>query len=133
MGYGLPCAIGAAVAKGHKRQVVCITGDGSIQMNLSELGVAKGTTHPILFILLNNSRLGMVRELQDKAYGSDSNFGVHLSNNPDFTQIAAAYQLKAHKVTTKEELYAALEAYNKSPEATLIECTLEPDLNTIWG
>lgn len=133
MGYGLPCAIGAAVGKGHKRQVVCITGDGSIQMNLSELGIAKGTGHPILFVLLNNSRLGMVKELQDKAYGTDSNFGVHLANNPDFTQIARAYNLKAHKVQTREDLNRALNAYKAAPEATLIECILEPNLNTIWG
>ncbi len=118
MGYGLPCAIGAAVAKGHKRQIVCITGDGSIQMNLSELGVAKGTNQPILFILLNNSRLGMVRELQDRAYGADSNFGVHLTNNPDFTLIAQAYNLIAHKVTNTKDLRAAIDAYNNKPEAT---------------
>lgn len=133
MGYGLPCAIGAAVAKGHKRQIVCITGDGSIQMNLSELGVAKGTNQPILFILLNNSRLGMVRELQDRAYGADSNFGVHLNNNPDFTLIAKAYNLIAHKVTNTNDLRSAIDAYNNKPEATLIECVLEPNLNTIWG
>lgn len=133
MGYGLPAAIGAAVAKGHKRQIVCFTGDGSIQMNLAELGIAKGTGHPILCILMNNSRLGMVKELQDKAYGSDSYFGIHLNNNPDFNMVAKAYGLSAHKVHTLDELEVALKAYNSNPEATMIECMIEPNLNTIWG
>ncbi len=133
MGYGLPSAIGAAVAQGKDNQVVCITGDGSIQMTLSELGIAKGTGCPILFILLNNSRLGMVRELQDKAYGSDSYFGINLDNNPDFCKIADAYGLKQYKTATLSEFSDALDAYSKSPEATLIECIIAPEMNTIWG
>ena len=133
MGYGLPAAIGAAVAKGDKRQVVCITGDGSIQMTLAELGIARGTGKPILFILLNNSRLGMVKELQDKAYGSESYFGIHLDNNPDFYKIADAYGLKPYRTTTLEELETAMNSYNDSPEVTLIECIIQPNLNTIWG
>jgi len=133
MGYGLPAAIGAAVAKGDKRQVVCITGDGSIQMTLAELGIARGTGQPILFILLNNSRLGMVKELQDKAYGSESYFGIHLDNNPDFYKIADAYGLKPYRTTTLDELETAMNSYNDSPEVTLIECIIQPNLNTIWG
>ncbi len=133
MGYGLPSAIGAAVAKGTNHQVVCITGDGSVQMTLSELGIAKGTGCPILFILLNNSRLGMVRELQDKAYGNDAYFGIYLNNNPDFCKIADAYGLKQYKTTSLDEFEGALKAYNESPEATLIECIIEPEMNTMWG
>lgn len=133
MGYGLPAAIGAAVAKGDKRQVVCITGDGSIQMSLAELGIARGTGKPILFILLNNSRLGMVKELQDRAYGSDSYFGIHLENNPNFTAIAEAYGLKAYKAESIDEFSQALDDYKTSPGATLIECVIESNLNTIWG
>lgn len=133
MGYGLPAAIGAAVAKGHKKQVVCVTGDGSIQMTLAELGIAKGTGHPILFILLNNSRLGMVKELQDKAYGQDSCFGIYLDNNPDFNMVAKAYGLQAHKTHNLDELRQAFEAYNSNPQTTVIECMIESNLNTIWG
>ncbi len=133
MGYGLPAAIGAAVAKGHKKQIVCITGDGCIQMTLAELGIAKGTGHPILFILLNNSRLGMVKELQDKAYGSDANFGIHLNNNPDFNKIADAYGLKPYRASNLDELSGALKEYNSNAECTLIECMIQPNLSTIWG
>jgi len=64
MGYGLPAAIGAAVAC-HSRTVVTISGDGSIQMNIQELATCSVNRIPVKIVVLNNSYLGMVRQWQD--------------------------------------------------------------------
>ena len=104
MGFGLPAAIGAQIAN-PKSLVLNITGDGSFQMNLQELATCREHNIPVKIIIMNNSYLGMVRQLQEKIY--DNLYQVEMIN-PDFTKIAEAYDLFAIRVKTPAELIPAL-------------------------
>ena len=105
MGYGLPAAIGAHIAK-PDTMVLNITGDGSFQMNLQELATCREHNIPIKIIIMNNGYLGMVRQLQEKIY--NNTYQVEMTN-PDFTKIAEAYDLFAIQITKKEELVPKLQ------------------------
>ena len=104
MGFGLPAAIGAQLAN-PSSLVLNITGDGSFQMNLQELATCREHNIPIKIIIMNNSYLGMVRQMQEKIY--NNLYQVEMTN-PDFTKIAEAYDLLAVRVSTKDELISAL-------------------------
>ena len=105
MGFGLPAAIGAQLAN-KDSLVLNITGDGSFQMNLQELATCREHNIPVKIIIMNNSYLGMVRQMQDKIY--NNRYQVEMTN-PDFTKIAEAYDLYAIQVKKSEELVPALE------------------------
>jgi acetolactate synthase-1/2/3 large subunit len=104
MGFGLPAAIGAQIAN-PSNLVLNITGDGSFQMNLQELATCREHNIPVKIIIMNNSYLGMVRQMQEKIY--NQRYQVEMIN-PDFTKIAEAYDLFAVRVRTTEELVPAL-------------------------
>lgn len=105
MGFGLPASIGVQLAK-PKSLVLNITGDGSFQMNLQELATCREHNIPVKIIIMNNSSLGMVRQMQEKIY--NNLYQVEMIN-PDFTKIAEAYDLMAVRVSKKKELIPALE------------------------
>ena len=116
MGFGLPAAIGAQIAKPNSL-VLNITGDGSFQMNLQELATCREHNIPVKIIIMNNSYLGMVRQLQEKIY--NSRYQVEMIN-PDFTKIAEAYDLFAIRITKKEELINGInEAINHKGTAII--------------
>ena len=105
MGFGLPAAVGAQLAKPNSI-VLNITGDGSFQMNLQELATCREHNIPIKIIIMNNGYLGMVRQMQEKIY---NNLYQVKMINPDFTKIAEAYDLLAVRVIKPEELIPALD------------------------
>ena len=105
MGFGLPAAIGTHIAR-PDNLILNITGDGSFQMNLQELATCREHHIPVKIIIMNNSYLGMVRQIQEKIYKKQ--YQVEMIN-PDFTKIAEAYDLFAIRVTKKDELIPALE------------------------
>lgn len=104
MGFGLPAAVGAQLAKPDSL-VINITGDGSFQMNLQELATCREHNIPIKVVIMNNGYLGMVRQMQEKIY--NNTYQVEM-NNPDFTKIAEAYDLFAVRVNKLDELVPAL-------------------------
>lgn len=107
MGFGLPAAMGVRFAH-PEAEVACITGDGSIQMNIQELSTCLQYNLPIKIILLNNGNLGMVKQLQDINYeGRHSN--VYMDSLPDFVKLAEAYGHVGIKVTSPEQLDSAME------------------------
>ena len=105
MGFGLPASIGAYIAN-PSSLVLNITGDGSFQMDLQELATCREHNIPIKIIIMNNSYLGMVRQLQERLY---NNLYQVKMTNPDFTKIAEAYDLYALRVKTLDELVPAIE------------------------
>lgn len=110
MGFGLPAAMGAQAAAPDK-DVWCISGDGSFQMNLQELITCVQEKWPIKILLLDNAYLGMVRQWQEQFY--DRNYsGVELLN-PDFVLMAKAFRMEAAKATNAEELKDAIQQANK--------------------
>lgn len=127
MGYSLPAAIGAKIAKPDTK-VVASMGDGGFQMLLGDIATAKAYDAGVKFIVLNNSKLGLVRELQLNAYGSHSYYGTDINFNPDFIKLAGAYGINAMKVSKEEEIDHAIQEMFKDDQPFLLECTVDPDI-----
>ena len=129
MGYAIPASIGAKIGLPQKR-VVAVMGDGGFQMSFNELGTIIQEDLNIIFIMFNNSMLGMVRELQ--VNGDKKIYGVELENNPDFIKIFEAYGISGEKVKANEEFKEALNKAMASKKTFLIECLVEPNLSTLY-
>jgi acetolactate synthase-1/2/3 large subunit len=108
MGFGLPAAIGAAIAQPDLPSVL-ITGDGSIQMNIQELGTARQFDVPVKVIIANNGYLGMVRQWQELFW--DGRYSqVDMGQWPDFVKLAEAYGCTGVRLTDKATLVDDLRA-----------------------
>ncbi|EGR1172593.1 acetolactate synthase 3 large subunit [Vibrio parahaemolyticus] len=107
MGFGLPAGMGVKFAK-PEEEVVVVTGDGSIQMNIQELSTAMQYDIPVKIINLNNRFLGMVKQWQDIIYqGRHSN--SYMSSVPDFAAIAEAYGHVGIRIETPDQLEEGLQ------------------------
>ncbi|MGL4459832.1 MAG: thiamine pyrophosphate-dependent enzyme, partial [Plesiomonas shigelloides] len=106
MGFGFPAAIGVKMAL-PEEQVVCVTGDGSIQMNIQELSTALQYDVPVKIINLNNRFLGMVKQWQDMIY-SGRHSHSYMESLPDFVKIAEAYGHVGIAIRTPDELESKL-------------------------
>jgi acetolactate synthase I/II/III large subunit len=105
MGFALPAALGAQMFD-YKKQVICVVGDGGIQMTIQELGTIKQTQAPVKIILLNNNYLGMVRQWQQMFF--DKRYSFTELDNPDFIKLADAYGIAAKKVEERGNLASAV-------------------------
>ena len=108
MGFGLPAAIGAALANPGRR-VLCFSGDGSLQMNIQELATLAETDLPVTLLVLNNGHLGLVRQQQEMFYGKNyiaSKFEVDL----DFASIGRQFGVSGYRVGLGEPVTRALSA-----------------------
>ncbi|MCG0278304.1 MAG: biosynthetic-type acetolactate synthase large subunit [Thermanaeromonas sp.] len=125
MGYGFPAAIGAKLAR-PEEMVWVITGDGSFQMGMAELGTAMEHELPIKILLFNNQSLAMVRQLQHFYYEAKYT-AVHFHGNPDFVRLAEAYGAVGLRVTRQEEVIPALKEAMDNGRLTLIECLISEE------
>ena len=126
MGFGLPAAIGAQVAK-PKEKVITIVGDGGVQMNIQELMVVKQYNLPVKIVILNNSYLGMVRQWQEMFNEKRYSF-VDLEHNPDFVKLGEAYGIKSVELSKPEDLVQMEELLN-TDGPVLINCIVEKEEN----
>ncbi|MFA6458602.1 MAG: biosynthetic-type acetolactate synthase large subunit [Patescibacteria group bacterium] len=126
MGYGLPAALGAAVAQ-PKIPVWCLTGDGGIQMNIQELTTLAQDKIPLKIAVFNNGFLGMVRQWQELFY--NKNYSSTPLLNPDFVKLAEACGIKAFRVTKVSEALAITQKAAKTPGPVLVEYLIEPEEN----
>lgn len=101
MGFGLPAAIGAAFARPGET-VVCVAGDGSIQMNIQELATLYKHQLPVVIAILNNGMLGMVRQWQELFHAQRYSEVYLADSNPDFAKLAEAYGIEGHNVFDRE-------------------------------
>jgi acetolactate synthase-1/2/3 large subunit len=120
MGYSLPAAIGAQMARPDK-EVWCVVGDGCFQMTLQELAVASAFRVPIKIALLNNEYLGMVRQQQQVQYRGNL-VEVDLAGAPDYVKLAQAYGIPAWRVSEPSQLQEALGAASAYPGPAIVEC-----------
>ena len=104
MGFGLPSAIGAAFANPDKT-VICVTGDGGLQMNIQEFATLKSYNVNVKVCIMNNCFLGMVRQWQELFY--NNNYSAVEIINPDFAKVAEAYGLSADVVEKNTALKMA--------------------------
>jgi len=107
MGFGLPAAMGAKLAFPDKH-VICVTGDGSIQMNIQELSTCLQYSLPVVIVMLNNRSLGMVRQWQDMVYGGRHS-SSYMESLPDFCKLAESYGHVGIKIDHLSELNDKLE------------------------
>ncbi len=106
MGFGLPAAMGVQMAH-PGATVACITGEGSIQMNIQELATCKQSNLPIKIVLLNNGYLGMVRQWQEFFY-EERYSESYVASLPDFVKLAEAYGHVGMKIEKPEDVEPAL-------------------------
>ncbi len=106
MGFGLPAAIGAQVSR-PTDCVIAVTGDGSFMMNVQELSTIKRFQLPVKILLIDNAKLGMVRQWQDLFFNGRLS-ETDLSDNPDFIMLATAFDIKAKEITKKSEVSEAV-------------------------
>ncbi|UXK11654.1 acetolactate synthase 3 large subunit [Erwinia pyrifoliae] len=106
MGFGLPAALGVKLALPDET-VVCVTGDGSIQMNIQELSTALQYGIPVLVLNLNNRVLGMVKQWQDMIY-SGRHSQSYMESLPDFVRLAEAYGHVGISISRPDELESKL-------------------------
>lgn len=129
MGYGLPAAIGAKTAR-PDRKVIAISGDGSLQMSIQELGTIKQYRIGVKIVLLNNQRLGMVHEMQKQKFcGRYSQ--VYMEHNPDFGLLAAAYGLKYQQISADSDIDSALHQMFADDSPYFLECCINPEESTL--
>ncbi|WP_210411994.1 biosynthetic-type acetolactate synthase large subunit [Leptospira licerasiae] len=119
MGYGLPAAIGAKFGNPNKT-VICVSGDGSIQMNIQELATIAMYKKGVKILIFNNNFLGMVRQWQELFYEerfSESEWYY----NPDFVKLGEAYSIKGLRISNKSEIDKALEFFLEDDDARILE------------
>jgi acetolactate synthase-1/2/3 large subunit len=127
MGYGLPAALGAAVGCPDET-VVCITGDGSVQMNIQELATCAEDGIPVKIFIMNNGYLGMVRQWQelfwDRRYSH-----VDMGRFPDFVKLAEAYGVTGLRLTDKTTLVDDMRAAIATPGPVMVDVRVTAEEN----
>jgi acetolactate synthase-1/2/3 large subunit len=121
MGYGLPAGIGAKFAA-PDRKVLVVSGDGSIQMNIQELGTAVQYNVDIKVIILNNYYLGMVRQWQERFYAERYSYSA--MSVPNFVKLADAYGAKGFRIEKSAQLTATLKEAFATPGPVLIDIVI---------
>lgn len=129
MGYSIPAAVGAKFAR-PTRDVIVICGDGSFQMSLNELATIAGNNLNIKIIIMRNTRLGMVRELQDKLYDCRHSATI-LNGDPDFLKIADAYGIDHAEANSNEEAEEIIKGIVDSDKPFILVCNVYPDTPSI--
>lgn len=129
MGYSIPAAIGAKFAR-PTRDVVAVCGDGSFQMSLNELATIVQNDLAVKIIVMKNSRLGMVRELQDNNYGHRHSATI-LNNAPNIEALAKAYGINCATANSNEEAEKIAQEMVKSDETFILVCNVYPDTPSI--
>lgn len=126
MGFGLPAAFGAKVGRPDK-EVICICGDGGIQMTIQELGMLSQYEVAVKVIILDNEYLGMVRQWQQLFF--DRRYSSVALQNPDFIKIADGFGVPGEKISVSGELDAALERMLAAEGPYLLHIMVEKEEN----
>lgn len=129
MGFGIPAAVGAQVARPNDT-VIAISGDGSFMMNVQELGTIKRKKLPIKILLIDNQRLGMVRQWQ-KLFFDGRYSETILTDNPDFVTLASAFDIPGETISMKSQLQDALARLLNSEGPYLLHVSISEEEN-VW-
>ncbi|PAU79583.1 acetolactate synthase 3 large subunit [Halovibrio salipaludis] len=125
MGFGFPAAMGIKLHM-PEQEVVCVTGEGSIQMNIQELSTCKQYHLPVKIINLNNQALGMVKQWQDMNYESRYAHS-YMESLPNFEKLFEAYGHVAFTVTRREDLEPVLEkAFAMKDQLVFVDIYVDP-------
>jgi acetolactate synthase I/II/III large subunit len=127
MGFGLPASLGASLAAPGK-SVILVTGDGSFQMTMQELGTMMEQGIGVKIIIMNNYTLGMVRQLQE-FYCQGRYMAVNFSFHPDFEILAKAYGITGYTFRTEEDVIKGLPEALGKPGPAIINCIVPAEEN----
>lgn len=126
MGFGLPAAMGIKLAL-PDADVACVTGEGSIQMNIQELSTCSQYEVPVKIVNLRNNYLGMVKQWQDMQYDSRYSESHYASSLPDFVKLAEAYGHVGMEIKNKADLEPAMrEAFAMKDRLVFLDIFVEP-------
>jgi len=127
MGFGFPAAMGIQLAFPDAVSV-CITGEGSFQMNLQELATCMQYKLPVKIICLNNRALGMVKQWQDMQYGGRHSHSTYEESLPDFVKLVESYGHVGIRIENKSELHSKLsEAFALKDELVFVDVLVDPE------
>jgi acetolactate synthase-1/2/3 large subunit len=129
MGFGLPAAIGAQLARPDCR-VICVSGDGSIMMNIQELATLHRYKIPVKILLVDNQALGMVRQWQELFFAKKYS-EIDLWDNPDFVRVADAFRIPAFSIREKKDVPRAIDRLLHDPGPLLVHVFIETAAN-VW-
>ena len=126
MGFGLPAALGVQMAE-RDACVVCITGEGSIQMCIQELSTLTQYNLPVKIICLNNQALGMVKQWQDMQYSGRYSQSLYEDSLPDFEKLMESYGHVGMKVTKREDLESKMqECFAMKDRVVFMDIRVDP-------
>jgi acetolactate synthase I/II/III large subunit len=126
MGYGVPAAVGVKMAF-PDQPVICISGDGSFQMNMQELGTIAQYGIGVKIVILNNGWLGMVRQWQHLFYGDRYEATNLESGTPEFAKLADVYGIKGILVEKREDLSGAIAEMLAHDGAVIVDVRVTRD------
>jgi len=129
MGFGIPAAVGAQVSR-PTDCVIAVSGDGSFMMNVQELSTIKRFQLPVKIVLIDNAKLGMVRQWQDLFFNGRLS-ETDLADNPDFVMLANAFDIKAKLISKKSEVSAAIEEMLEHDGPYLLQVKIDAQDN-VW-
>ena len=129
MGFGVPAAVGAQVARPDDT-VIAVSGDGSFMMNVQELGTIKRKQLPVKILLIDNQRLGMVRQWQELFFNGRYSETI-LTDNPDFVTLASAFDIPGETIVAKSQIEGALQRLLNSEGAYLLHVSISAEEN-VW-
>lgn len=129
MGFGLPAAIGAQVAR-PDATVVTVSGDGSFMMNVQELTTIKRRKLPVKIVLVDNQKLGMVKQWQ-QLFFEERYSETDLSDNPDFVQLASAFDIPGRTIFSSDEVEEALTEMLAAKGPYLLHVAIDDAFN-VW-
>ena len=127
MGFGLPAAIGAALAH-PDRQVVCFSGDGSFMMNIQELATMADQNLNVTVIVMNNNHLGLVRQQQELFYNNRV-YAAKFYSNPDFAAIAEGFGVPGYNLKRDSDPLKTLALVLSSPGPNLVNAPINVNAN----
>lgn len=129
MGFGFPAAIGAKIGR-PDAQVVCVAGDGSIQMNIQEMATALGNGVAVKVLVIDNNALGMVHQWQRLFYHERYSC-TEFTANPDFVKLAEAYGWQAERITHPDQISDALDRMLAAEGPYLLDVII-PTAQTVY-
>jgi acetolactate synthase-1/2/3 large subunit len=128
MGFGLPAAIGAKVAN-PKQDVICISGDSSIQMSIQELGTMAQYNLGIKLFIINNGWQGMVRQWQESFYGNRFSNSYMKNGMPNFSEVAKAYGIEGYEITNLNTLEKVIFENKKINKPMVVDINVRENEN----
>ena len=130
MGYALPASIGASIAK-KKQRIICIDGDGSIQINLQELHTLAQNKLPINNIILNNNGYGIIKQFQELYLSKRFEASGKGVSNPDFKKIAFAFDINYTEIRNHKDIRKKIKNILKTNRAEFVNVFVKPDQKII--